>query len=214
MATPTPASRSTPAAIPYPRDPFFSGREPEMARLESLLRVGALPAVVGGPGVGKTALIVEYIYRHAPAYPGGVFWLNMEHGETVPAQVAACGGPQSLDIHGWPDLTLEERVAAVLRVWEQETPRLLILDNLEDSLLLSEWRPRGGCRAIISTRRRSWGAHTGVQQIPLGPLDRGAAYSVLRGGVAASERDHDALDEVCAALGDVPLGLGGGWGGV
>ena len=68
--------------IPFPRNPDFVGREHELAQLHAALGgadepVGITPAgLTGMGGIGKTQLAVEYCYRYANAYPGGVFWVN------------------------------------------------------------------------------------------------------------------------------------------
>ena len=76
-----------PFRVPFLRNPFFVGREQDLANLHAALTSGspvgirsALPAagagLTGMGGIGKTQLAVEYCYRFRDAYPGGVFWLN------------------------------------------------------------------------------------------------------------------------------------------
>lgn len=66
----------------------FAGRMPELWQLHSALHPDVapltspdLPAVAvvqGEAGTGKTALVTEYAYRFASAFPGGIFWLTSE----------------------------------------------------------------------------------------------------------------------------------------
>src|SRR5271170_2838639 len=70
-----------PFAVPFLRNPSFVGREDDLARLHALLQKGAAvgvrpAALTGMGGIGKTQLAVEYAYRYAAAYPGGVYWVN------------------------------------------------------------------------------------------------------------------------------------------
>jgi tetratricopeptide (TPR) repeat protein len=63
----------------------FTGRGPELMRIHSKLhpaRIGDQGSAVavqmhGLGGVGKTELATAYAREFAPAYPGGVFWLNL-----------------------------------------------------------------------------------------------------------------------------------------
>src|SRR4051812_9106536 len=87
-----------PWMVPYAPNPQFAGRADELARLHEGLAAGpgAAVAVTGMAGQGKTQLAAEYAHRQRAAYPGGVFWLNMEQLEGVAGQVAACAGPKGL----------------------------------------------------------------------------------------------------------------------
>lgn len=51
--------------------PPLVGRELELAWLAEHLGAGAPVAVIGEPGIGKTALAAEHARRHAAEYPGG-----------------------------------------------------------------------------------------------------------------------------------------------
>jgi len=75
-AKPTPKFR-----VPFPRNPQFVGRDDDLIALHATLQkgetVGVRPALLSGlGGIGKTQLAVEYAYRHATDYPGGVYWIN------------------------------------------------------------------------------------------------------------------------------------------
>ncbi|WFF08056.1 toll/interleukin-1 receptor domain-containing protein [Micromonospora sp. WMMD1076] len=76
-------------APPRRGTPDFVGRIPHLWRLHSalhphvapLLTGRSVPATVilrGGPGTGKTTLIEEYAIRFAAAFPGGVFWMDLD----------------------------------------------------------------------------------------------------------------------------------------
>ena len=77
----------------------FTGRGPEFMRIHSKLhpaRVGDQGAAVavqtfGLGGVGKTELATAYARDFAPAYPGGVYWLNLAgwHPGSPAQEVAA-----------------------------------------------------------------------------------------------------------------------------
>ncbi len=204
-----------PWVMPYALDRPFEGREAELAQLLALLTgdsptaAALLPAVAGIGGIGKTQLAIEFAHRYRDHFPGGVFWLNMEQGDTLDVQVAACGGPRGLQLFDdepneylgqslrrldgeggtferAPRLSLAQQVAQVRAIWEGPERRLLIFDNLEDPALLDRWRPRGGgCRIVITTRRQRWAAGSGVRSVPLDGLGDDDSLKLLLGPRAA-----------------------------
>jgi tetratricopeptide (TPR) repeat protein len=209
--------------VPLERNPLFVGREGELQQIAAdLAPERATVVVCGTGGLGKTQLAVEYAYRAAGAYPGGVFWVPMEQAAGVAAQVAAFAAPDRLALPGFDPQAQAQNTALVQRAWEAPIARLLIFDNLEEQdavALLREWRPRvGGCRVLITSRSAHWPARLGVRPLYLGTLPRPDSLRLVltpraegqgRAGGAlladpATARDADAL---CAWLGDLPLAL-------
>uniref|UniRef100_UPI00260E5ABA NB-ARC domain-containing protein n=1 Tax=uncultured Chloroflexus sp. TaxID=214040 RepID=UPI00260E5ABA len=199
-----------PFVMPHPPQPDFVGRDDELAKLAALLTgdepasAALLPALAGVGGIGKTRLAIEFAHRYRNCFPGGVFWLSMENGDTIERQVAACGGTRGLQIFDDDDadeaasrstmsiasdvegrdrpirLTLSQRARQVQAIWEGPEKRLLIFDNLEDPALLERWRPRGGgARLLITTRRAFWEAASSVQPIPLASLTAADSRALL-----------------------------------
>jgi tetratricopeptide (TPR) repeat protein len=219
-AASAPAQAAAPAfTVPYPPNPLFTGRDAELARIAAGLAAGRAVAVVGAGGLGKTQLAVEYAHAARDKYPGGVCWLLMDPPEGIAGQVAALAGPGGLDLPGAAGLDFAGQVAAVRRAWQGPEARLLIFDNLEDPKVLQEWRPAGGgARVLITSRRQTWAATSGVQPLPLPPLARPASLGLLLGPRAMSRDTTPAAlladtataadaDGICEALGDLPLAL-------
>ena len=50
--------------VPYPRNPFFTGREYVLKKLEGALKSVGVAALSGLGGIGKTQIAAEYAYRH------------------------------------------------------------------------------------------------------------------------------------------------------
>jgi tetratricopeptide (TPR) repeat protein len=216
-----PAAQSAAPAftVPYPPNPLFTGRDAQLGHIASGLDAGRCVAVVGAGGLGKTQLAVEYAHRHRAAYPGGVCWLLMDPPEGIAGQVAALAGPEGLDLPGAAGLDFAGKLAAVRRAWQGPDARLLIFDNLEDPAVLREWRPAGGgARVLITSRRQTWAATSGVQPVALAPLARPASRALLLAprALAQDARAEELLagpataadaDAICEALGDLPLAL-------
>jgi putative protein kinase ArgK-like GTPase of G3E family len=78
--------------VPFDRNPNFTGREPQLARLEDkLVEQGQTTkvAVIGLGGVGKTQVTLEFVYRVKDKHRNcSVIWLPATNPESV-----SRGGP-------------------------------------------------------------------------------------------------------------------------
>src|SRR5690242_7615941 len=75
-------------SVPYPRNPFFTGREDILQSLHQQLSREHVPglihsqAISGLGGIGKTQIALEYTYRYRQDYRC-VFWTNAANRETL-----------------------------------------------------------------------------------------------------------------------------------
>jgi hypothetical protein len=65
--------------VPYPKNPFFTGRENVLAALHAALQKRGTTALSGLGGVGKTQTATEYAYRHRKDYQS-VLWRALNRG--------------------------------------------------------------------------------------------------------------------------------------
>jgi tetratricopeptide (TPR) repeat protein/transcriptional regulator with XRE-family HTH domain len=210
--SPAPVPLPPGSRVPFAPNPHFVGRAAELLTIAGHLhrRTAPIHIAVSGPGgIGKTQLAIEIVHRCGHAFPGGVFWLGCADPAAVPAAIAACGGQDGLRLR--PDfdrLSLDEQVRLVLAAWQEETPRLLVFDSCEDPALLRRWLPRrGGCRALITSQRRTWDADLPVATLPLGLLSRAESLALLRRYCPTPQISDADLIAIAAELDDLPLAL-------
>ena len=215
------ASRAGPAPAPrrndLPADLFdFSGREPEAARVEELLRAGGVVAIDGMAGVGKTSLAVHVAHRLAAAYPDGGLYLDL-HGftpgqEPLEPHAALRGLLDALDVTQSPAGAAERA-----SLWRSELSRrrvLVVLDNAVDEQQVRPLLPGAGRSAALITSRHRLVELDGVPPVSLEPLtDDDAAHLFGRAAgfrfdaPGSGEGEGDAVGNVLRQCGGLPLAL-------
>jgi WD40 repeat protein len=210
--------------VPFIRNPDFVGRQEDLERLHQALMgedpgsdegdgvVGIRPAgLTGMGGIGKTELAVEYTYRYADSYPGGVFWINAT--EPLAGGFAQLG--RSLHPHV-VDRSQHEQIEAAVAYLRQHPDTLLVLDNVQDPTELR--RPLGAglvpaalpCRILFTTRRRDLGQ---FRPIEVSVLTEGPALQLLlrrpdrRPILRDDHPEHAQARAICRDLGRLPLAL-------
>jgi len=209
-----------PWTVPFPRNPRFVGREDELEALHRLLHgdgdaapVGITPAGISGMGgIGKTQLAVEYAYRYQDDYPGGVFWVNAALLQDWAQELVALADRAGLapaDLNS-PDRT-GQMVAALARYLQRRPRSLVIFDNVADPRHLQTARLGPGITPaelsgalLFTTRRRD--LPPGLATMDVEILPRQASRQMILAARPEAEGDP-ALEQICAALGDLPLAL-------
>ncbi|HEY0739721.1 MAG TPA: tetratricopeptide repeat protein [Herpetosiphonaceae bacterium] len=214
---PLPAPLPPASRMPLRRNPLFVGRSADLYQLARALTVSETAAIgqleiaaaTGLGGIGKTQLACEFVHRYGPFFPGGVFWLSFADPAAVPAEVAACGGMDGMQLSpNFGTLPLDEQVQRVLTAWKEPILRLLVFDNCEDEALLHQWQPRhGGCRVLLTSRRHHWDPTFGVQTVPLDVLPRAESIALLCQLCPNLRADDADLQAIAETLGDLPLAL-------
>ncbi|MBP8000518.1 MAG: tetratricopeptide repeat protein, partial [Chloroflexi bacterium] len=192
-------------------NPHFVGRERELRQVAQVLQtgdtaaIGQMATITGLGGVGKSQLAIAFAHHYGAFFAGGVFWVNMSDGASVPAELAQCGTAMQIG-DGYAGLSLEEQVQRVQRAWQEPIPRLLLFDNCEEESLLAQWRPTtGGCRVLATSRRAVWDSSLGVSILALDTLTPPESRALLQ-SLAPHLRDDDA-NAIAEALGHLPLAL-------
>jgi DNA-binding SARP family transcriptional activator/tetratricopeptide (TPR) repeat protein len=213
-------SKSRPAQrIPQqlPAEPGgFTGRTAELSFLDGVLAAGgAIAAISGTVGVGKTALAVQWAHRVRDRFPDGQLYANLRgHAPGAPAPpieilaqfLAALGiPPERVPADG-------ETAAALYRTLTTDRKILVLLDNAAGPEQVRPLLPAGpGCLVVVTGRDRMTGlvAVHGARRLTLDVLNPEDAVELL-GGVLGHERvreEPEAAVEFAKLCVHLPLAL-------
>ena len=192
------------------RNRNFTGRGALLDRLAEALRTGSTTSVLpqtlhGLGGVGKTQLVIEFVYRHLDQYDL-VWWIPAEQTATVLTSLS-----QLAERLGLP--TAEDRQETARTVLDalagSDLAWLLVYDNADDPATLQQFLPSTGGHVIVTTRIQEW-SKVGVS-IEVDVFQREESVELLsnrsrddQGNVRISA---DEADELADKLGDLPLAL-------
>jgi len=207
-----------------PEPPFLVGRRELSDRIDELASMPApepagprarAAALVGPPGIGKTALALDYAHVALPDegeapdaddFVGRV-WFELGASTTTPpsdelAHLELARAVLGRAAAGLTDDELRSRLAAALT----ERRLLVILDDARDGaqvdrLIAAHPGPR--LAFVVVTSRAPLGLD-GVPELPVGPLDAEAAAEILLPR-ADTRADGDADDHVEALAALTPL---------
>ncbi|WP_433273829.1 NB-ARC domain-containing protein [Actinosynnema sp. CS-041913] len=186
----------------------LAGRRAELAELDVAAAESGLVVVTGAPGVGKTAVAVEWAHRAANRFPAGQLHLTAPAtaGEALTHVLVGLGVPARA-------VPADERHAAALfRSLVADQRILLVLDGAvsADQVRLLRAGGPGSC-TLVTSRDSLVGlsVYDGGRVVVVPPLDRGHAVRVL--ARAAGERVVAAELTAAARLADLcegtPLAL-------
>lgn len=205
----------------YPPNPFFVGRQDELALLWEAQGFGRVTAVTGIGGIGKTQLISEFVHRYGHRFHGGVYWLDFSSAKTVSNiedQVIICGDQEHMKLYARNEgLEPEEQLEKVKFAW-QERRCLLLFDNCEDESLLLRWVPSTGrSYVIVTSRKQKWNPILVQTQRDLKGLASDESLRMLefyqRAGKERYEKqplpseEESQLEKIVARLDHLPLAL-------
>ncbi|HEX4834058.1 MAG TPA: cytochrome C, partial [Trebonia sp.] len=205
-----------PRQLPSPQ-PVFVDREEAFAGLDGVVSAGAgrIAVVVGMPGVGKTALAVQWSNRNRDRFPDGQLYLNLHgYGEGPPvgplralwAFLVALGVPRS-------ELAVDvEEAAAQYRSALAGRRVLIVLDNAREAQQARPLLPgHGACAVLVTSRAHMSGlvAREGARRIVLGVLPENDAVTLLARLVQSDRPDDQpsALGQFARLCARLPLAL-------
>ncbi|HEX3789254.1 MAG TPA: FxSxx-COOH system tetratricopeptide repeat protein [Pseudonocardiaceae bacterium] len=183
-----------------PHNVNFTGRMALVDLLrERLTDVGAT-VLHGLPGIGKTQVAVEYVYRHLRDYDL-VWWIEASRPTQI--RVGLTELAQRLRLPGCDEA--DNAIPAVLAALQAGARRwLLVYDAADDPDGVQRFLPTDGAgHVLIVSRNPDWGGI--VPPLEVEPFSRRESITLL------SNRDPDIdrseADQLADALGDQPLAL-------
>ena len=214
---PVPAPRQLLAAPPH-----FAGRQRELRSLDRWLDSGndaAGPLVLtisGPPGVGKTALALQWAQRIRRRFPGGQLYANLRGFDPSPAPVAPAGAIRGfLESLGVPARQISPRLDAregLYRSLLADKRMLIVLDNARDEAQVRPLLPGSpGCVVVVTSRSELTGlvAAEGARPLMLDVLTEPEARQLLasRIGAARAAAEAGAVTELISLCAHLPLAL-------
>jgi tetratricopeptide (TPR) repeat protein len=203
--------------VPFPQNPFFSGREELLTQLHTQLQQGrtaALSQAISGlGGVGKTQLAVEYAYRYYRDYQV-VLWAHAESTETLTSSYTEIATLLKLPVK---DSQEQAVIIQAVKAWLQNHQDwLLILDNADELDMLAAFLPsRPGGHVILTTRAAATGRFARRLLVETFPQALGVVFLLRRAGLIAldaeasqaSTEDQALAERITEEVGGLPLAL-------
>lgn len=187
------------------------GREPELARLASLLAAPGLTTLVGAPGIGKTALAAEALGRARRAGERALRFCDVSGAVGLHGVLSAVAAVLDVQLGRGTDAEL---VAQLGHALAGQRDVLLVLDGFEHlvghSAVLTAWRGCAPRARLLVTSRHALGIQ-GEEVVEVGELPSADAKAMARAralerGVVLQE-DDPLLDLLVQRLDGVPLAL-------
>ena len=206
-------AKAYPSHFPFKRNTYFKGRDDDLVSLDRLLTKASqqIVSVHGMGGIGKTQLVVEYIYRRGSRY-SGVFWIDASDSYINEFVWLAS---QHLRLTVEPSGNFQEDRRNLLRklhsFFEEYHDILLIIDNIKDPLDLnctgiSGFAPLAfKCRILLTTTSRV--LPPGIEGFKIGVLSKDAAYQLLTNMRHLDTEAEQAARDLCEILGRLPLAI-------
>ena len=205
-----------PFIVPFSQNPQLRHQDRWIDQMEELLAerqqavINQPAALIGQGGIGKTAMAVEYAYRFAGRYPGGVHWLQMEQGLAGAAREFFAGaslcGYKTPEIEGLD----EDQIGAALITFlnQPQGLKLMVLDNVEENSIPQEISMVRDAHVLVTTRRQQVSMPTVQMVMPADDeaLDIFLSYAALTRSAMAPE-DLAAAEKICKITGNLPLAL-------
>lgn len=197
--------------VPPISDQPFVGRAEELRAIAYALKTtpGLRLVLAGLPGVGKSALAREVLWRYGRYFDGGVFMLLADSAERLDADLLRLGVALGCVSPGRADHATQ--LMSVCRTLEQLPPYLLIVDNI-DTLDLAGLAMRlpttGHGRIILTSRTIQSRPGWAVQRVgPLAGDDAGDLLLRLGGLISGPPEIQAHAQRVAELVGGLPLAL-------
>lgn len=188
------------------RNGDFTGRDDLLNSLQQRLmdaeRGTAAVALVGMPGIGKSAIAAEYAHRFSSDYDV-VWWVNSDSRGTLRERFSELAPQLGLPAEAGGSGGRIRALREALRRGEPHNRWLIIFDGWDDLADAEALLPEGDGHVLITSRNRSWNRLTDVVPVPGFVRAESTGYLMRRAPAVTA----DEADEVAVELEDVPLAL-------
>ncbi|MFG1647100.1 helix-turn-helix domain-containing protein, partial [Amycolatopsis sp. NPDC049252] len=190
----------------------FTGREAELERVLACFeeRSGAVVAVAGMAGIGKTALALHAGHRLARRFPDGSLHLDLRGHAADPPDPLDLLDRLIRELGGEPPAPLSlETASARFRSLLAAKRVLLVLDNARDAAHVAPLLPGGGGSGAIVTSRAALPDLPQAHQVLLDVLPEADALRLLAAEIGAERvaAEPTAARSVARLCGYLPLAL-------
>src|SRR5260370_20065606 len=206
--------------VPYPRNPYFTGREEILSQLAMTLQTGQVTALSQPPqaisglgGIGKTQIASEYAYSHSQEYQA-ILWTS---AETVEALIAGFTQFATLLQLSFKNEKDQQVIIQAVKDWLKTHSRwLLILDNADDLKIVREFLPSvGKGHILLTTQASSMGGLANRIEVKTFTPELGALFLLRRATLIttdgalkqATPEDREVAVQISKELGGLPLAL-------
>ncbi|MFD5634807.1 tetratricopeptide repeat protein [Streptomyces sp. NPDC127077] len=213
-----------PSAIcTLPSEPLtFTGRDTEVEELRIALRPGPAPAepgavcaLAGLGGAGKTALALHVAYRALAEgwFPGGALFIDLQgHSNEPPTpDQVVMSLLEDLGVHGTDlPLTPDGRSRRYRNVLSRRERMLVLLDNASDSTPIAPLLPGAGEHQVLLTSRQVLDSFP-ARQFRIEELAPRESRRLLARSLAKDDdrvfKEEQATDRLAQLCGHLPLAL-------
>ena len=201
----------------------FIDRAAELAKLDELIGQTAdsggeprVRAVVGSPGVGKSALATVWAHRAAGHFPEGQLYVNLKGfgpaARPVLPEQAIRGFLQALGVPSAEIPETPDAQAALYRSVLAGKRVLVVLDNARDADQVRPLLPGSSrCAVLITSRDRLDGlvATVGARILTLDVMSEAESRELIgrRLGAARAQAEPEAVADLARLCAGLPLGL-------
>lgn len=187
----------------------FVGRKAELEKLEKLLITDktaiSIVGIYGMGGVGKSTLAKHFAHQYRKSFPDGILFADFSAQEPA-ALLESFAGTYGCDLTSTKSI-LDK--AVIIRSIFSKKRSLLILDNANDTEILSYLLPTGVCSVIVTSRDKDIVSLQGFEELILEPFIETESIDLLSKIIGKDKILSENIEAIKIAklCGNLPLAI-------